>query len=65
MMPAGTRNDQRGPRVYTEGNGGTAKHRERDRASTRDNDVHNVSNRHIKCCTRKYFYLSGIVGNIL
>ena len=46
MMPAGTRNDQRGARVYTEGDGRAAKHRERYRASARDNDVHNVSSIH-------------------
>ena len=59
MMPAGTGNDQRRPRVYTEGDGGAAKYRERDRASTRDNDVHNVSSRNVKSCD--LFYILYII----
>ena len=66
MIPAGTGNDQRGPRVYTEGDGGAAKHRERDRASTRDNDVYNVSST-MMCTMRSVdklnvvFYISYII----
>lgn len=43
VMPAGTLLDQRGPRVYTEGDGGAAEYRERYRTPTRQNVVHNVS----------------------